>query len=70
MSVSLASPVDFEEREKLFVWRRAYLARYLRMPPSEVERVPLPLLERYMQALGEILKAEAPKSTDAETSFT
>jgi len=44
-------------------WRRAYLARYMRIPPSEVDQMTLRESRGYVRRISELLEQEAGKRT-------
>lgn len=64
--------------EKLSAWRAAFLGRYMRCSPSEIERMPLSRVQALIEAVSDLLRAEAPKKPnvaekiafDAEQNFT
>lgn len=56
---------DAHERYRSLIARRVYLARYLRLPPSEVEAMPISLIADYIDALSELIARENAKRPTA-----
>ncbi len=58
LAMQLASPREMQNNAR---WRRAYLGRYLRFPPSEVDRMWRSEANAYIKLATELLKTEAGK---------
>jgi hypothetical protein len=54
-----------EERVDLALWRRAYLGRYLRFQPSEVDGFTLRESWRFIELVGELIEKENHSVTTA-----
>lgn len=54
-----------EERIDLSRWRRAYLGRYLRFPPSEVDGFTLRESRHFIALVGELIAKENHPATTA-----
>lgn len=67
--IALQTAFDPWAHEKHRIWRHVYLGRYLRIPPSEIERMPVMLINRYISTLSELIKKEAGPSRAAETDY-
>ena len=65
--------LDPLELERYRRWRRVYLARYMRISPSECDETPIDELNGYVRQLSELLKSESsssPMGVSAETDYT
>jgi hypothetical protein len=60
------NPIDMHKNR---IWQHVYLARYMRLSPSEIERMPLSLIRQYIATLSEFIKKEAGPAQQAETDF-
>lgn len=60
---------DFADHERLRVWRRAYLGRYMRCQPSELERMTVREVNAHVRELSEVIRAESPGAAVTD-SFT
>lgn len=68
-SIAFLFALDAREIEKNRLWRHVYLGRYMRMPPSEIENLPISLLNKYVATLSEFIKKEAGPTKMAETDY-
>lgn len=57
----LADAETHGELEEAWYFRRAYLARYMRQPLSELDKLTVAESKRYMRAVGKIVDLEGPK---------
>lgn len=60
------NPIDMHKNR---IWQHVYLARYMRISPNEIERMPLSLIRQYIATLSEFIKKEAGPVQQAETDF-
>lgn len=59
--VRLALSLNTHELIKNARWRRAYLGRYLRFSPADVDRMTKQESNAYVELVGELVRAEAGK---------